>query len=103
MITTLLFSGYSLTFSLVFLKYLQRFIQDQTTDNSDLASWVVLILASLLWPISLPLCMLEQNVKKTQSSSYQSQSQIDLIYFDRGYQTYSELVSEKIEKEKVEV
>lgn len=96
MITTFLFSGYSLAFSIVFLKYLQRFIQDQTTDNSDKASWIVLILASLLWPISLPMSGLEQKVKKTQS-------QIDLIYFDYGYQTYSELVSEKIEQEKVKV
>ncbi|MGB3533330.1 MAG: hypothetical protein WBA13_07415 [Microcoleaceae cyanobacterium] len=103
MITTFMIGGYTLTFSLVFLKYIQRFTQDSTTANSDKASWFVLILASLLWPVSLPLSALERNVKKTQLAFYESESQIGLIYLDRELQTYSEFVKEKTKPEKVEV
>jgi hypothetical protein len=102
MITTFILGSYSLTFSVVFLKYLQRFIQDPTTKNSDRASWMVLIIASFLWPVSLPLSALEKNTKKTKSSLNYSQSQIELIYFDRNHQSYSEMLSEKIDPEKVE-
>ncbi len=103
MITAFALGGYSLASSLIFLKYLQRFIQDSTTVNSDKASWIVLILASLLWPISLPLSALERNVKKTKPSFYNCESQIDLIYLDRDLQSDSELILENIQKEKVEV
>ncbi|MGB3404850.1 MAG: hypothetical protein WBA77_19350 [Microcoleaceae cyanobacterium] len=103
MITTFILGSYSLTFSLVFLKYFQRFIQDPTTKNSDQASWLVIIIASLLWPVSLPLSVLEKNTNKTKSSLYDSQSQIDLIYFDRNHQTYSEILLDKREQKKVEI
>jgi|GEM_PF-5360788 hypothetical protein len=94
MITTLVLGGYSLTSSIIFLKYLQRFIRDSTTANSDQSSWLVLILASLLWPISLPLSALERNVQKNKSSFYHSE--------DREDKNHLEL-SNIIKPEKIEV
>ena len=103
MITTFILGGYSLIFSLVFLKYLQRFIQDPTTANSDRDSWTVLILASILWPISLPLSALERNVQKTKYSFHYSEAQVDLIYLDHQHKDYSEFSSDQTEQEKIEV
>ncbi len=102
MITTIVLGSYSLTSSLIFLKYLQNFLKDTTTANSDSASWSVLILASLFWPISLPLSKLERNVQKAQSSYSDSNTQIDLIYFNREHQNYSNFKFEKIKAEKIE-
>jgi hypothetical protein len=103
MITTIILGGYSLTSSLIFVKYLQRFLQDSTTANSDSASWIVLILASLLWPISLPISALERNVQKDKFSFQDSESQIDLIYLDRHSKNFSEFLSHSMEQDKVEV
>jgi hypothetical protein len=103
MITTLLLSGYSLTSSVIFLKYLQRFLQDSTTANSDRGSWIVLILASLIWPISLPMSALERNVQKNKFSFQDSESQVGLIGLDRPSQSFSEFSSPSIAKDQVEV
>lgn len=103
MITTFVFGGYSLTSSFIFLKNLQRFIQDPTTANSDRDSWTVLILASLLWPISLPLSALERNLQKNKSSFNCLESQRDLIYLDNDHKSYSEFASDQTEQEKIEV
>ena len=75
-------SCYGLTSILVFLKYLRRFFQDSTVSRSDRGSWVVLIIASLLWPICLPLSALERHVKKNKVSYSYSESQVNLIHLE---------------------
>lgn len=42
-----------------FCYWLTFFIKDRTTPNHHLISWVVLLTASLLWPVSAPLSMIE--------------------------------------------
>ncbi|WP_088892247.1 hypothetical protein [Leptolyngbya ohadii] len=42
--------GASLTFSLL----LNAFLQDEFSPNSDLSSWMVVLVASLLWFVCLP-------------------------------------------------
>lgn len=42
--------GATLTFSTLF----HAFCKDATTPKTDIASWVVLVLATLLWFITLP-------------------------------------------------
>ena len=69
--------------TLVFLKYLRRFLKDSTVSYSDYASWTVIVIASFLWPISLPLSALERNIQKPQSSRYSVQSQVNLIYLNQ--------------------
>ena len=49
---------------LVFGYFLKVFLADKSTSNTHRASWVVLGLATLLWPIVLPLAYLERRVKK---------------------------------------
>ncbi len=90
MIKILILSGYSLTSSFIVLNYLQKFIQDQTTPNNDRVSWIILIVASLFWPISLPLSYLERNLKKTHPSLPTAQSQIYLIYLYLETKDFSE-------------
>ncbi len=103
MIATFVLGSYSLTFSFIFVRYLQKFLQDPTTSNSDRASWIVLILASLLWPISLPISALERNIQNRKPSFQSSESQIGLIYIDPYSKNFSEFSSNLIEQEKVEV
>lgn len=103
MIITILLSGYSLTSSVIFLKYLQKFLQDSTTANSDRGSWIVLIIASLIWPISLPISALERNVQKNKFSFQDSESQVGLIYLDCHSKTFSEFSSPSVEPDKVKV
>ena len=46
--------------SIIFFCYwLVFFLKDKTTPNSHLISWVVLIIAAAIWPLSAPLAMIE--------------------------------------------
>ncbi|MGF1536911.1 MAG: hypothetical protein ACFB4J_10575 [Elainellaceae cyanobacterium] len=47
-----MFIFYALPAALTFAVLLQAFYQDDTTPLSDIDSWLVLILASALWPIA---------------------------------------------------
>ncbi len=76
-------SCYGLTSTLIFFKYLRRFLKDATISHSDHASWTVLIIASLFWPISLPLSALERNIQKPKSSQHYAQSQVNLIHLNQ--------------------
>ncbi|MBD1850454.1 hypothetical protein [Leptolyngbya sp. FACHB-711] len=42
--------GATLTFGLL----LSAFLKDESTSNSDLSSWIVVLVGSLLWFICLP-------------------------------------------------
>jgi hypothetical protein len=44
---------------ILFCYWLAFFLSDRTTPKTHLISWIVLIIASLLWPISAPLAILE--------------------------------------------
>ena len=48
---------------ILFVYWFMLFYQDQSTPNNDLISWVVLFLASLFWPITLPISILELSYK----------------------------------------
>ena len=41
--------------SVTFCVYLVIFLKDSTTKKSNLASWIYLLIASIAWPIALPL------------------------------------------------
>jgi hypothetical protein len=43
--------------------YLILFFRDCSTPNTDRSSWIVLSLASLFWPVVLPLSYLERRAK----------------------------------------
>ena len=44
---------------LVFFYWLSLFLLDQETPKNHWLSWVVLIIASLCWPVSVPRAMIE--------------------------------------------
>ena len=43
--------------------WLLFFLRDEETPKTDVASWVVLIVASIFWPISVPLSYIELMTK----------------------------------------
>ncbi len=45
---------YALTASLTWSTIAWVFVQDTTTPNTDLSAWSFILLAALLWPITLP-------------------------------------------------
>ena len=48
---------------MVFIYWLMLFLEDESTPNNHLASWVVLLIAPLLWPIVLPISSWELSRK----------------------------------------
>ncbi|AMW30391.1 MULTISPECIES: hypothetical protein [Oscillatoriales] len=64
MIVTLIVRAYFAIAILTFAYLFTKFWRDRTTSKTQLSSWQVLILASLLWPIVLPISYLERNVNK---------------------------------------
>ena len=40
--------------------WLSAFLKDETTPKTDVASWVVILIASLIWPLSVPLSIRER-------------------------------------------
>ncbi len=61
----LLLYSYIVIAFLIFGYFLGVFLADQSTPNTHIASWVVLGLATLFWPIVLPLAYLERRVRKS--------------------------------------
>lgn len=56
---TVYFSGAALLFSI----YMTVFLRDESTAKTDVASWIVLIVATLFWPITLPISLKELTPK----------------------------------------
>lgn len=47
----------------VFIYWFSLFIADKTTPKSDFASWIIILIAPLFWPIVLPISALELMTK----------------------------------------
>ena len=66
--------------SLVFVYWFSFFLADRETKKDHLMSWVVLIIASLLWPLTVPGAMMELASKvksdnqKVKSDNQQNES-----------------------------
>lgn len=50
-----MFTYYLTGCSVTFCVYLVVFLQDSTTQKSNLSSWIYLLIASIAWPLVLPL------------------------------------------------
>lgn len=64
---TAYFAGATLTFGIL----LRAFLKDNSTSKTDVTSWLVLAVGTLLWFITLP-CILRQQViaaKQSESTS----------------------------------
>lgn len=57
----------------VFLYWLGLFIADKSTPKTHLASWLILLIAPLFWPIVVPISIIEL---VTKSSSDEKQVSI---------------------------
>ena len=44
--------------------WLSAFLQDETTPKTDGVSWVVILIASIIWPLSVPLSLRERYAKQ---------------------------------------
>ena len=62
---------------LVFFYWLSLFFLDKETPKDHLMSWIVLIVASLLWPVSVPGAMIElaNKIKSPQEPDNQQNNQ----------------------------
>lgn len=68
MLTLFYFLGfYLLVMIAIFSYWLSIFWKDTSTPKNDLISWQIIILASVLWPISLPMSISEK-IKKQKHS-----------------------------------
>ena len=56
---TLYFTGATLVFGLL----LNAFLKDDTTPKTHIASWVVLAIATVFWPLTLP-SMIRKRLQK---------------------------------------
>jgi hypothetical protein len=56
--------GYFSIAFIVFCVWFKSFLNDSTTSKKDLKSWIILVMGPLLWPVVLPLSMLQLNVNK---------------------------------------
>jgi hypothetical protein len=57
---TLYFTGATLVFSIL----LRAFLKDSSTSKSDVTSWLVVLVATLVWPLVLPSMILKQLPKR---------------------------------------
>lgn len=53
----ILFKLYAVGAVLAFLVYVTLFLNDRTTPLGDRASWLVLLMATALWPLVLPISL----------------------------------------------
>ena len=44
--------------------WLSAFLKDETTAKTDVASWVVILIATMIWPLSVPLSIRERYAKQ---------------------------------------
>lgn len=65
---TLVFPCYLIVAFLIFIVFLQSFLQDQSTPNTHIGSWVVIGFSVVFWPIVLPLAHLECQSKKSRKN-----------------------------------
>ena len=59
---TLYFTGAALVFGLL----LNAFLKDDTTPKTHAASWIVLAIATVFWPVTLPF-MVRKKLQKEES------------------------------------
>jgi hypothetical protein len=57
---TLYFIGATLVFSIL----LRAFLKDSSTLKSDVTSWLVVLIGTLVWPLVLPSMILKQLPKR---------------------------------------
>jgi hypothetical protein len=57
---TLYFSGATLVFGIL----LNAFLKDKSTPKSDVTSWLVVLIGTLVWPLVLPSMILKQLPKR---------------------------------------
>ena len=55
---------YFLIASIVFLVWFKRFLNDTATSKKDGISWIALVIGPLMWPVVLPLSLLQMTSKK---------------------------------------
>jgi hypothetical protein len=57
---TLYFTGATLVFGIL----LNAFLKDNSTPKSDVTSWLVVLIGTLVWPLVLPSMILKQLPKR---------------------------------------
>ncbi|MCY7286289.1 MAG: hypothetical protein LH679_23285 [Cyanobacteria bacterium CAN_BIN43] len=57
---TLYFTGATLVFGIL----LNAFLKDSSTPKSDVTSWLVVLIGTLVWPLVLPSMILKQLPKR---------------------------------------
>lgn len=57
--------GYFSIALIVFLVWFKRFWNDTATSKKDLISWIALVIGPLVWPIVLPLSLLQITSRKS--------------------------------------
>ena len=57
---TLYFTGAILVFGIL----LSAFLKDNSTSKSDITSWLVVLIGTLVWPLVLPSMILKQLPKR---------------------------------------
>ncbi|MGK7888407.1 MAG: hypothetical protein AB4042_03675 [Leptolyngbyaceae cyanobacterium] len=73
----MLFSFYCLGAMVSSCVWLSAFLRDETTPNSDVFSWAIVAIATISWPLSVPLAIKELHGKK--SSEVQVDQMLEAI------------------------
>lgn len=68
LVFTLILRGYVAIALLTFAYFFRGFWRDRSTAKTDTSSWQVLGIASLFWPVVLPLSYLEKQANATAST-----------------------------------
>ena len=65
--------GYFSIALIVFLVWFKTFWNDTATSKKDLISWIALVIGPLVWPVVLPLSLLQISNKKSvaQTAKYE--------------------------------
>lgn len=63
---------------LVFTVFLQSFWRDKTTPKNHIGSWKVLGLATILWPLVVPLACLERYLTKVSKNNIKQANTLDV-------------------------
>ena len=61
---------------IVFLVWFKSFWNDTATSKKDLISWIVLIIGPLVWPVVLPLSLLQITSKKSVVQTAQCEQEL---------------------------
>ena len=77
MISENIVAWYWLVTFMVFVYWFMMFYQDQSTPINDLKSWFFLFIASLLWPITLPLARWELSHKASKKNASKKYSELN--------------------------